>query len=132
VFDHIPGAGRGAAEVILAEIGPDTSPFPTARHLLSWAGVVPRLDERAGKRRSARVHHGAPCSNPCSSNVPGLNRALVRNVRTYTAMLAYALSQNEKLFAFFSSSDLATGGGLHRCRRSKAALGERKRQHRAA
>jgi hypothetical protein len=25
------------------------SPFPTAGHLLSWAGFVPRLDESAGK-----------------------------------------------------------------------------------
>ena len=46
-----PGVGRGAAEVILAEIGPDMSALLTAGHLLSWAGVVPRLDESAGKHR---------------------------------------------------------------------------------
>jgi transposase len=34
--------------------------FPTAGHLLSWAGLCPRLDESAGKRRSTRTRHGAP------------------------------------------------------------------------
>jgi transposase len=60
----IPGVSRVAAEVILAEIGPDMSPFPTAGHLLSWAGLVPRLDESAGKRRSTRVRKGAPWLKP--------------------------------------------------------------------
>ena len=45
-------------------LGPDMSAFPTAGHLLSWAGVVPRLDESAGKRRSTRVRHGAPWLKP--------------------------------------------------------------------
>ena len=60
----IPGVGRVAAEVILAEIGPDMTPFLTAGHLLSWAGVVPRLDQSADKRRSTRVRHGAPWLKP--------------------------------------------------------------------
>jgi len=60
----IPGVSRVSAEIILAEIGFDMAPFPTAGHLLSWAGVVPRLDESAGKRRSTRVRHGAPWLKP--------------------------------------------------------------------
>jgi transposase len=60
----IPGVSRVAAQVILAEIGPDMTPFPTAGHLLSWAGLVPRLDESAGKRRSTRVRKGAPWLKP--------------------------------------------------------------------
>jgi hypothetical protein len=34
--------------------------FPTAAHLVSWAGLCPRNDESAGKRRSTRLRHGAP------------------------------------------------------------------------
>ena len=35
-------------------------PFPTAGHLVSWAGFAPRLDESAGKRRSTRTRPSAP------------------------------------------------------------------------
>jgi transposase len=56
----IPGVSTTTAQVILAEIGTDMSRFPTAGHLISWAGLCPRLDESAGKRRSTRVRHGAP------------------------------------------------------------------------
>ena len=60
----IPGVSRVSAQVILAEIGADMTPFPTSGHLLSWAGLVPRLDESAGKRRSTRVRKGAPWLKP--------------------------------------------------------------------
>jgi transposase len=56
----IPGVSAVTARVILAEIGDDMSRFPTAGNLVSWAGLCPRLDESAGKRRSNRVRHGAP------------------------------------------------------------------------
>ncbi len=54
----IPGVSQLAAEIIIAEIGVDMSRFPTAGHLLSWAGMCPRQDESAGKRRSTRVRKG--------------------------------------------------------------------------
>ena len=55
-----PGISDTVAAVVLAEIGDDITPFPTAGHLLSWAGFVPRLDESAGKRRSTRTRPSAP------------------------------------------------------------------------
>jgi transposase len=56
----MPGISDTVAAVILAEIGDDISPFPTASHLVSWAGLAPRLDESAGKRRSTRTRPSAP------------------------------------------------------------------------
>lgn len=56
----IPGVSALAAQTIVAEIGIDMSRFPTVGHLISWAGLCPRNDESAGKRRSTRVRKGAP------------------------------------------------------------------------
>ena len=56
----MPGVSEVTARVILAEIGDDMSRFPTAGNLVSWAGLCPRLDESAGRRRSTRVRRGAP------------------------------------------------------------------------
>jgi transposase len=56
----IPAVRHTVARVIVAEIGVDMSRFPTAGHLISWAGLCPRLDESAGKRRSTRTRPGAP------------------------------------------------------------------------
>jgi len=56
----IPGVSDLTAQVIVSEIGTDMSRFPTAGHLISWAGLCPRNDESAGKRRSNRLRHGAP------------------------------------------------------------------------
>jgi len=56
----IPGVSDTVAQVIAAEVGLDMSRFPTAAHLISWAGLCPQMDESAGKRRSTRVRKGAP------------------------------------------------------------------------
>lgn len=56
----IPGVSDTAAAALIAEIGVDMSCFPSAAHLVSWAGLCPRMDESAGKRRSTRVRKGPP------------------------------------------------------------------------
>ena len=56
----MPGISDTAARVIVAEIGIDMARFPTAGHLVSWAGLCPRLEVSAGKRHSTRTRHGAP------------------------------------------------------------------------
>src|SRR6516225_8781175 len=61
---EIPGLGEASVQILLAEISTDMTRFPTAGHLLSWAGLIPRLDDSAGKRRSTRVKNGAPWLKP--------------------------------------------------------------------
>ena len=55
LLQTMPGVSEVVAHVIVAEIGVDMSRFPSAAHLISWAGLCPRNDESAGKRRSTRV-----------------------------------------------------------------------------
>ena len=54
----IPGVSQVGAEEILAEIGPDMSVFPTAKHLVSWGGVAPGLNQSAGKSKPAKAPKG--------------------------------------------------------------------------
>jgi transposase len=63
-LNEVPGLSETSVQILIAEIGIDMSQFPTAGHLLSWTGLVPRLDESAGKRRSTRVKKGAPWLKP--------------------------------------------------------------------
>jgi transposase len=58
LLDTIPGVNRRIAEVMLAEMGPDMSRFPTADHLASWAGLAPGNYQSGGKRYSGRTTKG--------------------------------------------------------------------------
>src|SRR5215217_3281617 len=85
----VPGIGDLAARAIVAEIGTDMGRFPTAGHLLSWAGLCPRNDESAGKRRSNRLRQGAPwpktalvqCAWAASRKKDGYLRAQFQRLR---------------------------------------------------
>src|SRR5262249_19888207 len=59
-LSSIPGVKALAGTVIVSEIGLDMSRFSSDGHLVSWAGICPRSDESAGKRRSNRLRKGAP------------------------------------------------------------------------
>lgn len=54
----IPGVGETVVPILLAELGADMSAFPTAAHLVSWAGLSPRQDQSGTKRRSVRTRKG--------------------------------------------------------------------------
>jgi len=59
-LQHIPGIGAVLALLIRAEVG-DIRRFPTAGHLASYAGLVPRVDASAGRYRYGRItRRGSP------------------------------------------------------------------------
>lgn len=81
--DHlmtIPGVGRQAAEVIVAEIGADMTRFKTAGHLAAWAGLRPGNDRSAEKVRSGRTTKGS------------------RWLRTTLVQVAWAASHTKETF----------------------------------
>jgi transposase len=55
----MPGFDRRNAQVVIAEIGVDMTRFPTAGHLVSWAGICPGNDQGAGKRRRGTTRTGS-------------------------------------------------------------------------
>ena len=40
LLESLPGVQQDSAVSILAEVGPDMSPFPSSAHLSSWAAIV--------------------------------------------------------------------------------------------
>lgn len=58
LWQTIPGVDRVTACNLVAEVGVDMNPFPTAQHLASWAALCPGNHESAGKRKSGRTRDG--------------------------------------------------------------------------
>jgi transposase len=58
LLDSIHGFAARTAEVVVAELGVDMRPFPSDRHLASWAGLCPGNNESAGKRKSGKTRKG--------------------------------------------------------------------------
>jgi transposase len=53
-LDEVPGITPGLAASIIAETGLDMTRFPTAGHLVSWAGLCPRTLQSGTRTRHGR------------------------------------------------------------------------------
>ena len=80
LLDTIPGVDRRAAELLLSEIGPDMSRFPTDSHLASWGGLCPGQRESAGKQHSGKTRKG---SKWLRGTLTESAKAVVRTKGTY-------------------------------------------------
>jgi transposase len=80
LLDSIPGVDKRAAEMLLAEIGPDMSRFPTDAHLASWGGMCPGQRESGGKKHSAATRKG---SKWLRGTLTECSKAVVRTKGTY-------------------------------------------------
>jgi transposase len=80
LLDTIPGVDKRAAEMLLAEIGPDMTRFPTDAHLASWAGMCPGQRESGGKKHSAATRKG---SKWLRGTLTECAKAVVRTKGTY-------------------------------------------------
>jgi len=55
---EIPGVSPDLARAIIAEIGLDMSRFPTAAHLVSWAGLCPSARQSGPRTRAGKKGQG--------------------------------------------------------------------------
>jgi transposase len=57
-LDEVPGIGRRAAQIIIAEIGLDMTRFPTSAHLISWAKLCPATIQSGAKKKAGKTGRG--------------------------------------------------------------------------
>ena len=58
-LDEIPGISAELAASIIAETGLDMSRFPTAAHLVSWAGLCPPTSQSGPRTRHGKTGQGS-------------------------------------------------------------------------
>ena len=58
VLDQVPGASARIAQVVVAEVGLDTTRFPTAANPASRAGMCPGSRQSAGKSQGGKARKG--------------------------------------------------------------------------
>ena len=56
---QVEGISETTALVVLSEVGPDLSAFPTEKHFVSWLGLCPQHRGSGGKIFKRRVRRGA-------------------------------------------------------------------------
>jgi transposase len=103
-MDTVPGINRRTAETLLAEIGPDMSVFPSAKHLASWAAICPGQYESAGRQprgtirkgnrwlRRALVQAAVPATRKKGSYASAQFRRLAKRRGRHRAIIAVAHS----------------------------------------
>ena len=66
LIQTVPGLSGNpmTAIALLSEIGADMSVFPSAKHLVSWAGCCPRNDQSNGKMKSTRISRAGSYLKP--------------------------------------------------------------------
>ena len=66
LIQTVPGLSGNpmTAIALLSEIGADMSAFPSAKHLVSWAGCCPRNDQSNGKVKSTRISRAGSYLKP--------------------------------------------------------------------
>ena len=60
----VPGIQEFSAISVISEIGVDMSVFQTAKHLCSWAGLVPQNNESGGKKKTTRISRAGAYIKP--------------------------------------------------------------------
>ena len=67
---EIPGVSQNLARAIIAEVGLDMTRFPTAGHLVSWAGLCPSARQSGTRTRPARRAGATPGCVTASARPP--------------------------------------------------------------
>jgi transposase len=80
LLDTMPGVDERVAEVMLAEMGLEMSQFPTAKDLVSWAGLAPGNHQSGGRRYASHTTKG---NNPLRSIMTQAAWAASRTKDTY-------------------------------------------------